>query len=582
MNLPKLAITRPVATAMIFAACIMAGIVSLIRLPVELSPNVSFGEISIIMQIRGGIPPTEVETLVTKPIEEAVSTVSQLEEMLSISKEGEATIVLSFKPGTDMHFAALEVREKFAKVENQLPDEVEKPIIAQFKRSDVPIVILAVTSLRRTTEDIRKIVDEVVKERLKRVSGVANIEVGGGRERKILVEVDQRALVKYSLPLERLINMMGLNNLNLLSGEIKREKDKYLIRTIGEFKTVDDIKNIGVSTTPDGSIVRLKDVAEVKDSYLDPTGYARINIRPVVSLYLQKESTGNTIEISKGVLKEVENIKNIMPKDIKLVVTSNQANFIKKSIDNLKGSLLRGAVLIMLILAFFLGQIKKEHSIIILIVLVAVTFLPMFFVYIALVGTASFFIARKELRPIMIVTVSIPISVIITFGLMEAYNVFSDRIPLTINYITMFGLALGVGMLVDNSIVVFENILKKIEDGSEKVDATINGASEMVLVIFASTMTTIIVFLPLVFMQSEIRFLFEGVAWTIIFSLSISFFVALTIIPLLSSRTEIIKGSTDVLRNVYKFQKKALVFIMRRRFFVFGVVIALFILSIIL
>ena len=257
MNLPKLAITRPVATIMVFTAFILIGVIALFRLPVELYPNISFGEISIIMQIRGGIPPTEVESMVTKPIEEVVSIVSHLEEMLSISKEGEATIVLSFKPGIDMDFAALEVREKFARVKNKLPKEVEKPIIAQFKRSDVPIMILAVTSTKRTTEELRKIVDETVKERIKRVTGVANVEVGGGRERKILVEVDQRALVKYSLPLERVISILGLNNLNLLSGEIKQERDKYLIRTIGEFKSVDEIKDMGVSTTPDGSIVRL-------------------------------------------------------------------------------------------------------------------------------------------------------------------------------------------------------------------------------------------------------------------------------------------------------------------------------------
>lgn len=578
MNLPKLAITRPVATAMFFTAFILIGIVSLFRLPVELYPNISFGEISIIMQIRGGIPPTEVETLVTKPIEEAVSTVSHLEEMLSISKEGESTIVLSFEPGIDMSFAALEVREKFARIKNELPREVEKPIIAQFKRSDVPIIILAVTSLRRTTEEIRKIVDEVIKERIKRVTGVANIEVGGGRERKILVEVDQRALVKYSLPLERIINMLGLNNLNLLSGEIKKERDKYLIRTIGEFESIDDIKDIGVSTTPDGSIVRLRDVAEVKDSYLEPTGYARINIRPIVSLYIQKESTGNTIQIAENVLKEIEKTKKIVPKDIKLVVTSNQADFIKKSIDNLKNSLLKGAILIMLVLAFFLGRIKEKHAVFILIALIAMMFIPMTWLYITLFVFIAIFLYKKELRPIMIVTASIPISVIITFGLMELCNVFLSRaITLTINFITMFGLALGVGMLVDNSIVVFENILKKMEAGEVKKTATIEGASEMNLVIMASTLTTVIVFLPMVFVGKEMKLLYGGVAWTVTFSLIASLFVALTVVPLLSSRANITTQTTNILIPLYRLQKKILVFILRRRFLIFGIVLAVFI-----
>ena len=580
MNLPKLAITRPVATLMFFTAFILIGIIALFRLPVELYPNISFGEVSIIIQIRGGIPPTEVETMVTKPIEEAVSTVSHLEEMLSISKEGESTIVLSFEPGIDMDFAALEVREKFARVKNKLPKEVEKPIIAQFKRSDVPIMILAATSRRKTTEEIRKVVDEVIKERIKRVTGVANVEVGGGRERKILVEIDQRALVKYSLPLQRVISILGLNNLNLLSGEIKRTKDKYLIRTIGEFKSVEEIKNIGVSTTPDGSMVRLRDVADVKDSYLEATGYARINVRPVVSLYIQKESTGNTIQIAAGILKEVEKIKKIIPEDIKIVITSNQAEFIKKSISNLKDSLLKGAIFIMLVLAFFLGRIKTEQLPLVAVLFVALLFIPMALLYVILCALIIFFLSKKEFRPIMIVTASIPISVIITFGLMELCNTFFSRsISLTINFITMFGLALGVGMLVDNSIVVFENILKKIEEGHAKINATINGAAEMNLVITASTLTTVIVFLPMIFVGQEMRLLYGGVAWTVTFSLVVSLFVSLTVVPLLSSRIEIVRGRTGVLEPLYRLQKKLLTFVLRRRFIIFGIIVALFIVS---
>src|SRR3989338_7483775 len=164
--------------------------------------------------------------------------------MMSISKEGESTVVLSFEPGINMVFAALEVREKFARVKNKLPKEIEKPIIAQFKRSDVPIVILAVTSLKRTTEEIRKIVDENVRQAIKRINGVADAEVAGGRERKILVEADQRRMAAYSVPLERLISMISLNNLNLLSGDVEKGDEKYLIRAIGLYKSVDDIKNI--------------------------------------------------------------------------------------------------------------------------------------------------------------------------------------------------------------------------------------------------------------------------------------------------------------------------------------------------
>ncbi len=553
---------------MTYTVLVLLGVLSLMQLPVELYPNISFGEISIIIQVRGGIPPTEVESLVTKQVEEAVGTVSHLEEMLSISKEGESTVVLSFEPGIDMNFAALEVREKFAKVKNKLPKEIEKPIIAQFKRSDVPIVIIAVTSLRRTTEDIRKLVDENVKEALKRVNGVADVEVAGGRERKILIEVDQRRLAAYNISLERVISTIGLNNLNLLSGEIDKAKEKYLVRAIGLYQSIDEIKRLPVSTLPSGTIVRLKDVANVLDSYLEPTGYARVNIRPVVSLYIQKESTANTIKVANNIMKEVEKVKVALPKDIGLVITSNQADFIKKSIDNLKASLLQGAGLIMLVLVFFLIKLTKPLYGLIIILLIATLFLPAKYLNPLLMAMVIVSIAITKLRPVLIVTTAIPISIIITFSCMWAMG-------LTINFMTLFGLALGVGMLVDNSIVVFENILQKAEQGLSGMQAATEGAEELWVAIWASTLTTVIVFLPMVFVGQEIRLLYGGVAWTVTFSLIISLFVAITVVPLMASKLkfsieDIPKGygkaaTKGFMHKVYIIQRKGVIYFMRNR-----------------
>ncbi len=569
MSFPSFSIRRPVAMMMIYTILMLLGILALLQLPVELYPNISFGEISIIIEVRGGIPPTEVESLVTKPIEEAVGTVSHLEEMLSISKEGESTVVLSFEPGINMDFAALEVREKFARVKNKLPKEIEKPIIAQFKRSDVPIVIIAVTSLKRTTEEIRKIVDENVRESIRRINGVADAEVAGGRERKILVEADQRRMAAYSVSLERVISMISLNNLNLLSGEIERDKDKYLIRAIGLYKSVDDIKNIPVSALPDGTIVRLKDVATVLDSYLEPTGYARVNIRPVVSIYVQKESTANTIKVARTVEKEVENLKQVLPNDIQLVITSNQADFIKKAIDNLKVSLLQGAGLIMLVLSYFLIRMNRRLLALASVLLVAVLFLPTKLLYPLLIGMFIASIVIAKIRPVLIVTSAIPISVIITFSLMWAMK-------LSVNFMTLFGLALGVGMLVDNSIVVFENILKKNEEGVTGIPAAIEGAEEVWIAIWASTLTTIVVFLPMVFVGEEIKLLYGGVAWTVTFSLIVSLFVAITVVPLLTSRArfsidDIPKGygKTGVvgfMKSLYTVQRKGVIYFMRQRY----------------
>ena len=570
---------------MIFSALCLMGVISLTRLPVELYPDISFGQISIIINIRGGIPPTEVESMVSKPVEEAVSTVSHLERMMSISKEGESNVILSFERGLNMQLAAMEVREKFAKVKEQLPKEAEKPVIAQFSQTDVPIVIMAITSRKRTTEELRKIVDEQVKERIKRITGVANVEIGGGRERKIIIEADKKALFRYAVSLNRLIGVLGANNLNLLTGELERTKDKLLIRAIGQFNTVDEIKNMAVLTKPDGSIVRVKDLAVVKDSYLEPKTYARINVMPIVSVYVQKETKANTIQIAGDILKEVEVLKTILPEDIEVIVTKDQSKFIQRSISNLRDALMRGAGMIVFVLLLFMGKLGRKAIVIIPVGLTAAAFAPNPVLYAMLAGIIVFLIFYKQHRPILIVAISIPISLIITFGFMDLSNMMVPGImDLTINFMTLFGLALGVGMLVDNSIVVFENIVTKSEKGLNRVDAAIEGSTEMNVVIFASTLTTVIVFLPMLFVSKSMSLLYGGVAWTVTFSLTVSLFVALMIVPLMSSRIQLVeKGGTSAevkagfLRPFYRVQEKGLLYVFRRRFLMIAIAVAMFI-----
>ncbi|MFA5085234.1 MAG: efflux RND transporter permease subunit, partial [Candidatus Omnitrophota bacterium] len=351
-------------------------------------------------------------------------------------------------------------------------------------------------------------------------------------------------------------------------------------RTIGLYKNVDDIKRIPVSTLPNGTIVRLKDVANVLDSYLEPTGYARVNVRPVVSLYIQKESTANTIKVANSIIKEVNRIKETLPKDLNIVVTSNQADFIKKSIDNLKLSLLRGAGLIMLVLAFFLIKLTRPLYILTSLLLIAMIFLPANLLNPLLIVMIIVSIAVLKLRPILIVTSAIPISIIITFSCMWAMH-------LTINFMTLFGLALGVGMLVDNSIVVFENILHKNEQGMIGLQAAIKGAEEVWIAIWASTLTTVIVFLPMIFVGQEIKLLYGGVAWTVTFSLVISLFVAITVVPLMASRLkfsikDIPKGygkavTEGFMRKIYVLQRRSVIYFIRnrRRLFAFAFVVLL-------
>ncbi|MFH0739142.1 MAG: efflux RND transporter permease subunit [Candidatus Omnitrophota bacterium] len=504
MSLTGISVRRPTAVSMFFVGIVLVGSIAFRMLPVEMMPNISFGNITINIDVRGGMPASEVEKRIAQPTEEAVGSVTHLKNILSISKEGNATIILEFEPGTNMEFAALEVREKFGRIRNKLPPEIEKPVIAKYEYMDVPVMILAVTSVNRTPEELRKIVDDRIKDRIQRVEGVARAEVAGGREGKIIIEIDARKLQAYALSINSVVDAINMNNANLLAGEIKRAKDKYLIRTIGEFKTLQDIENIAVATTKEGSVIRLKDVSQVKDSYLDPVAFARLNAQPVVSIYVQKESNANTVRIAKEIKKELKLIEPLLEKDVKIIITSNQAESIEQAVEQVKSSLNMGGLFAFLVLFLFLRQISTN----------------------------------------IIISSCIPISVLLTFSLMFFSN-------LTVNVMTLSGLALGVGMLIDNAIVVLDNILKErdklLGDPDRLKEAALNpqetakgisiaAADEMFLAITASTATTIVVFLPLVFINQEIRMLYSGIALTITYSLIASLLTALTLVPMLSAR----------------------------------------------
>jgi hydrophobic/amphiphilic exporter-1 (mainly G- bacteria), HAE1 family len=500
-SIPEISVNRPIAIWMFYLGVILMGVLAFIALPVEMMPNVSFGDITINIDVRGGMPATEVEKRITKLVEEAVGSVTHLKDVISISKEGNATIILEFEPGTNMDFAALEVREKFNRIRNKLPPEIEKPVVAKYEYMDVPIMIIALTSPIRTPEQLRKIVDEKVKDRIQRIEGIANAEIAGGREGKIIIEVDQRKLQSYGLSINRIVDIINLNNENALAGEIKSARNKFLVRTIGEFKNLDDISNLVIATTEKGSVIRVKDVASVKDSYLDPVSFSRMNANPVISIYIQKESTANTVKIAKIVKEEIQKLHQILEKDIQINLTFNQAEVIQQAVNQVQSSLLTGALLAIAVLLIFLA----------------------------------------DLRLVFIIGTSIPISLLMTFICMHFFK-------LTLNVISLSGLALGVGMLVDNAIVVLDNIFKKRDRfaKSQHPDpdiwertAAIEGTDEMVLAITASTLTTIVVFLPIIWINPEIQKMYSGIALTITFSIVASLLTAISLVPMLVARIKI-------------------------------------------
>jgi len=474
---------------MLFIGIIILGAITLSRMPLELLPNTSFGEVSVIYLVRGGVPPDKIETQVVKPVEEAVGSVSNLKDIISISKDGMATIVLKFAAETDMNVAVMEVREKLSQIKNILPREVERPIIAQYEQEDIPIVILGVTSEFKAAEEIRKIVDTKVKERISRVPGVANVEVYGGRERKIIVEVLPDKLHAYNLALGDVINGINQANVSLLAGDVEGSGSQFNIKTTGRFETIEDIRNLGIAVSDEGSIVRLKDIAKVEDSYMEAENLSRFNSDSNVTIYIQKETLASTTQVARDILNSLEDIKKVIPSDLVVSVIKNDAVYIEKAIRSMKISLVIGAALAVAVLFFFMKKISLAS----------------------------------------IIFLSIPTSIFLAIIILHMKKV-------TLNIMTLGGLALGVGMLLDNSIVVIENIFRSLRSRSNsdsRKDAIAGGTSQIILPIIAGTLTTIIVFLPLLFLSADISQMQGDMAMAITCSLVASLFVSLTLIPLL-------------------------------------------------
>ncbi|MBU4376055.1 MAG: efflux RND transporter permease subunit [Candidatus Omnitrophica bacterium] len=553
MSLAKISVERPIAVMMFYVGIILIGIISLARLPVALMPDVSYKKITIITRVRGGMPPTEVEELVTRPIEDAVSLVGRIEDITSRSEKGESQVVIRFEPGTDMDFAALEVREKFTRVKNKLPKEIERPVIARYEETDAYVLIAATKSDKYTTEYLRKVIDEDIKEYLLRIDGVANVDVYGGRERKILVEFDQAKLNAYNISILSAIDMLGLNNLNLLAGNVEGKRNKYMLRTIGAYKSVEEIRNVPMAVSGVGSLIKLKDIASVEDSFIEPENYARLSMKPekfpsdVVSLYVHKESTANTIKVVDEIKKQIDGpireklakLGLVLGKDLSIDIISDQADFIKKAIKTVRNALLQGAVLAALLLFYYL----------------------------------------RDKRSTFIICASIPISVIATFALMFLRNTFFPQEPISINVMTLSGLALGIGMLVDNSIVVIENIFSKREKKMSPKEAAITGTNEVFIAIVASTLTTIIVFFPIVFVTEEVKMLYGELALTVTFSLLASLLVALTLVPSLAamSKREVPKG-IDIKKSK-RIYRKWLAVIIRKRYLAVSIAVIIFAVS---
>ncbi len=487
MALPDLSIRRPVATAMAFLAIVLLGVIAFTRLPVDLLPDVAFPTLSVWTRYPDA-GPSEVERFITEPIERAVSRVPGVKSVSSVSREGASQVRLQFLWGTDMDFAMLNVREKLDNVRYDLPERAERPTILRSDPTSEPVMTLAATSESTGLWELKEISENVFKRRLEQIDGVAQAAVAGGLEREIHVKVVPHRLEALGVTIDQVSQALDAANYSAPGGTIRRGRYRYALRALGEFQSVDEIGETVVGRGDGGSIVLLRDVAEVEDGFADRETVARYNGHESVGLLLYKEAGANTVQAAERVEEVLEQLREEYP-EVELAIATSQAGFIRDAITNVVQALAFGAVLAFLVLFLFLHDARYPVAI----------------------------------------SLSIPISVILTFGLLYMFGV-------SLNIMSLGGLALGVGMLVDNSIVVLENIFRHRERGMGAAAAAALGAREVQAAITASTLTTIAVFGPIIYVKGVAGELFEDLSIAVAVSLLTSLLVALTLLPMIAAR----------------------------------------------
>jgi HAE1 family hydrophobic/amphiphilic exporter-1 len=486
VNLPQFSIRRPVTTLMLCLIAILLGAIAFIRIPVDLMPEVIYPTLSV-SATYPGVAPEEMENLVTRPLEEAFAAAPGVEEITSVSMEGQSFIRVSFSFGTNLDEAANELRSRLDRRRATLPEDMEPPVIFKFDVSQFPIMFLSVAASDMDPKQLRHFVEKQVRYRLERVPGVAQFTVRGGLRREIHVKLDLKKLRSLELSVARVVEIIRQENLNRPVGPVREGRFEVLLRTQGEFDNLEQIRNL-VVTTRNGIPIHLRDVATVEDAHEEERYKVSVDGQPAVRLFVYKQAGANTVRVSEGVWKEIGQIHRDYP-NVRITATMDSAEFIKASVRNVQNAASLGALLAVAVLLFFL----------------------------------------RSLASTVIIGVAIPIAVISTFALMY-FNGF------TLNVVSFGALALGVGMLVDNSIVVLENIFRHRQEGKSAYEAAIHGSREVATAITASTLTTVAVFVPVLFLSGMSAQTFKQLAWVVSFALLCSLIVALTVVPMLCSR----------------------------------------------
>jgi hydrophobic/amphiphilic exporter-1 (mainly G- bacteria), HAE1 family len=485
MSLSSASINRPITTYICCMVAVLLGGIAFVRLPVDLMPETEFPTISVRTNYEG-VGPEEIENIITRPIERALASAPGVDRITSSSSEGSSSVRVMFDWGTNLDEAANEIRTRVDRVRGSLPLEAEPPTIFKFDVSQFPVMFLALSG-DMDPRSLRRFAEEEIQYRLERLPGVAAVDVRGGLRREIQVNLILDKVKALDLSTQQVVNAIRAENLNQPVGPVKEGGYELLLRTQGEFHNVDQIRNLVVAVRNRVPIY-VRDIAYVDDSFEEIRSVVRIDGRPGIRMAVRKQSMANTVEVCKAVQAELVKINRELP-GIHMFAVADNARFITAAINNVRTSAIFGAILAVLILLIFL----------------------------------------RSLASTVIIAISIPVSVIATFALMYFYG-------FTLNTLSFGGLALGVGMLVDNAIVVLENIYRHRESGKSLKESAISGAREVGLAISASTLTTVAVFLPLVFLTGMTGIMFKQLSYVVTFSLICSLLMALTIIPVLCSR----------------------------------------------
>lgn len=487
MNIFDFSVKRPVSVAVIILAIVAIAFVFVSRLNIEAFPKIDIPVIAI-TTIYKGAGPEEIEDQVTIPIEEAVGSISNIEEIESSSSENLSIVIVRFHYGTNMDTSAADVREKLDRAKRDLPEEAEDPVIEKADPADRPVVQLAMTSKTGDMRRLRSLADNEVKKELEKIGGIASVKVSGGMERAILVKVDRDRLSALSIPVNRVVNAVAKENADTPLGRITASHLEFGVRSMGELKSPGDFRDIPVGMI-NGKAIFLKDVADIEDSNKEVRKIARYNGKQSVTIVVKKNTDANLVAVADDVKKMVKKINKSLPEGFTLKVAYDQSTFIKKAIRNLEETGIQGAILAIIIILIFLGSVRST----------------------------------------VVIGLSIPFSVIATFLLMY----FND---LTINMMTLVGFILAIGNIVDASIVVLENIFRHLEMGKEPMTAAIEGSQEVGGAVFGAAATTIIVFIPMFLITGLAGQIFTPLAKTFCFAIFCSFIAAVSVVPMMSSR----------------------------------------------